>query len=160
VANFTDLKLIGRGWFYLWTILDDYSRDIIAWKLYNSMKVDDVTDTTRSIHSTSRLRLRQGQGRHRPRLLCNNGPCYFPSDLGEWPAKYKMDQIRGHPQTRDKVERWRQTLKNHILSRITITADTTRVSAISPRPASTSDTARPYCSNAKGSNDTQSDNAA
>ena len=29
-TDFTYLKVIGWGWFYLWTILDDYSRYIIS----------------------------------------------------------------------------------------------------------------------------------
>ena len=43
-TDFTYLKVIGWGWFYLSTILDDYSRYIIAWKLCTTMKaVDDET---------------------------------------------------------------------------------------------------------------------
>jgi putative transposase len=44
-TNFTYLKVIGWGWMYLSTILDDYSRYIIAWKLCTTMKTSDVTDT-------------------------------------------------------------------------------------------------------------------
>ena len=44
-TDFTYLKVIGWGWFYLSTILDDYSRYIIAWKLCTTMKAKDVTDT-------------------------------------------------------------------------------------------------------------------
>ena len=40
-----DLKLIGWGWMYLSTILDDDSRYIIAWKLCTSMKAEDVSET-------------------------------------------------------------------------------------------------------------------
>jgi putative transposase len=36
-TDFTYLKLIGWGWFYLSTILDDFSRYIIAWKLCTTM---------------------------------------------------------------------------------------------------------------------------
>jgi len=32
--------------YYLSTILDDYSRYIIAWKLCSTMRADDVTDNT------------------------------------------------------------------------------------------------------------------
>ncbi len=32
-TDFTYLEVIGWGWFYLSTILDDYNRYIIAWKL-------------------------------------------------------------------------------------------------------------------------------
>jgi hypothetical protein len=40
-----DVKVIGWGWFYLSTILDDYSRYVVAWKLCTTMRVEDVTDT-------------------------------------------------------------------------------------------------------------------
>ena len=42
-TDFTYLKVIGWGWMYLSTILDDYSRYIIAWKLCTTMKTSDVT---------------------------------------------------------------------------------------------------------------------
>ena len=44
-TGFTYLKIIGWGWFYLSTILDDYSRYIIAWKLCTNMRTKDVTET-------------------------------------------------------------------------------------------------------------------
>ena len=44
-TDFTYLKIIGWGWFYLSTILDDYSRYIISWKLCTNMRTQDVTDT-------------------------------------------------------------------------------------------------------------------
>src|SRR6202007_1398349 len=43
--EFTYLKVIGWGWFYLSTVLDDFSRYIIAWKLCSTMKAEDVTAT-------------------------------------------------------------------------------------------------------------------
>ena len=47
-TDFTYLKVTGWGWFYLSTILDDFSRYIIAWKLCTTMKAEDVTDTLKS----------------------------------------------------------------------------------------------------------------
>ena len=44
-TDFTYLKVIGWGWFYLSTILDDFSRFIVAWKLCTTMRAGDVTDT-------------------------------------------------------------------------------------------------------------------
>ena len=44
-TDFTYLKVLGWGWFYLSTILDDYSRYIISWKLCTNMRAEDVTDT-------------------------------------------------------------------------------------------------------------------
>ena len=37
-TDFTYLKVVGWGWFYLSTILDDYSRYIIAWRLCTTMR--------------------------------------------------------------------------------------------------------------------------
>jgi len=44
-TDFTYFKIIGWGWMYLSTVLDDYSRYIIAWKLCYPMRAEDVTDT-------------------------------------------------------------------------------------------------------------------
>ena len=44
-TDFTYLKVIGWGRFYLSTILDDYSRYIVGWKLCGTMRAEDVTNT-------------------------------------------------------------------------------------------------------------------
>ena len=44
-TDFTYFKIIGWGCYYLATILDDYSRYIIAWKLCTTMRASDVTET-------------------------------------------------------------------------------------------------------------------
>jgi putative transposase len=44
-TDFTYLKVIGWGWFYLSTVLDDFSRHILAWKLCTTMSTTDVSDT-------------------------------------------------------------------------------------------------------------------
>ncbi len=44
-TDFTYLKVFGWGWFYLSTILDDYSRYIISLKFCTSMRAQDVTET-------------------------------------------------------------------------------------------------------------------
>src|SRR4029077_7402086 len=44
-TDFTYLKVTGWGWFYLSTVLDDFSRYIVAWKLCTSMSAADVTAT-------------------------------------------------------------------------------------------------------------------
>ncbi len=51
-TDFTYLKVIGWGWFYLSTILDDFSRYIIAWKLCTTMRVEDVTETLEAALAT------------------------------------------------------------------------------------------------------------
>ena len=59
-TDFTYLKVTGWGWFYLSTVLDDFSRYIIAWKLCTTMKAEDVTDTLDLALQASGLRSGQG----------------------------------------------------------------------------------------------------
>jgi putative transposase len=42
-TDFTYLKVIGWGWFYLSTVLDDYSRFILTWRLCTGMAASDVS---------------------------------------------------------------------------------------------------------------------
>jgi len=115
-TDFTYFKIIGWGWYYLSTILDDYSRYIIAWKLCTTMRASDVTETIELALAASGCD--QAVVQHKPRLLSDNGSCYISGELAEWMEKQKMEHVRGapfHPQTQGKIERWHQTMKNRIL---------------------------------------------
>src|ERR1700730_16165947 len=69
-TDFTYLKVIGWGWFYLSTVLDDFSRYTIAWKLCPTMKAEDVTATLDLALKVSGLD--QAKVIRRPRLLSDN----------------------------------------------------------------------------------------
>ncbi len=115
-TDFTYLKVIGWGWFYLSTVLDDFSRYIIACKLCTTMKADDVTATLEMALDASGLD--KVKVVHRPRLLSDNGSSYVSDDLAKWLERHEMAHVRGapyHPMTQGKIERWHQTLKNRIL---------------------------------------------
>ncbi len=115
-TDFTYLKVVGWGWFYLSTILDDFSRYIIAYKLCTTMKAEDVTDTLELALTASGCR--QERVAHKPRLLSDNGSSYVSGDLARWLTAEGIGHVRGapcHPQTQGKIERWHQTLKNRIL---------------------------------------------
>ena len=115
-TDFTYFKIIGWGWFYLSTVLDDYSRYIIAWKLCTTMRAEDVTDTLELALQASGCD--QVNVLHKPRLLSDNGPSYIAEELADYIEAQKMSHVRGapfHPQTQGKIERWHQTLKNRIL---------------------------------------------
>lgn len=115
-TDFTYLKVVGWGWFFLSTVLDDYSRYIIAWKLCTNMRAEDVTDTLELALQASGCD--QARVVHKPRLLSDNGPSYVSGDLAQWLEGKGMKHVRGapyHPQTQGKIERWHQTLKNRIL---------------------------------------------
>jgi putative transposase len=115
-TDFTYFKIIGWGWMYLSTVLDDFSRYIIAWKLCTNMRAEDVTDTLDMALAASGCD--HATVLHKPRLLSDNGPSYIAGELAEYIEARKMSHVRGapmHPQTQGKIERWHQTLKNRIL---------------------------------------------
>jgi putative transposase len=115
-TDFTYFKIIGWGWVYLSTVLDDFSRYIIAWKLCTTMRAEDVTDTLELALTASGCD--SARVLHKPRLLSDNGPSYIAAELAEWIDANGMSHVRGaplHPQTQGKIERWHQTLKNRIL---------------------------------------------
>ena len=108
--------MTGWGWFYLSTVLDDFSRYIVAWKLCTTMKAEDVTETLELALQASGLD--RIDVAHRPCLLSDNGPSYVSAELAAWLDKQDMPHIRGapyHPMTQGKIERWHLTLKNRIL---------------------------------------------
>ena len=115
-TDFTYFKIIGWGWFYLSTILDDFSRYVIAWKLCTTMKSSDVTDTLNMALEASGCD--SAKVIHKPRLLSDNGSSYISGELADWLSGKGMGHVRGapmHPQTQGKIERWHLTLKNRIL---------------------------------------------
>ena len=112
-TDFTYFKIIGWGWYYLSTVLDDYSRFIIAWKLATTMAADDVKQTLDL--ALERTGIDQVHVRHRPRLLSDNGPCYVSKELGEYLAERDISHTRGKPyppMTQGKIERYHRTMKN------------------------------------------------
>lgn len=115
-TDFTYLKITGSGWYSLSTVLDDFSRSIVTWKLCSTMRTDDITITLDLALKASGLD--PVRVVHRPRLLSDNDSFYVSEDLAKWLADKRMGNVRGapyHPQTQGKIERWHQTLKNRIL---------------------------------------------
>jgi transposase InsO family protein len=112
-TDFTWLKVTGWGWYFLSSILDDYSRYIIAWRLSSTMAAEDVTRTLdQAVEKTGVTDVRL---RHRPRLLSDNGPAYVSKELRQYLSEKDISHTRGqpyHPQTQGKIERYHRTMKN------------------------------------------------
>ena len=111
-TDFTYLKVVGWGWYYLSTILDDYSRYIIYWELCKSMKDVDVERCVEQ--ALNRANLAPDQ---RPKLLSDNGPCYKSFELKGFLDDKGIQHIHGspnHPQTQGKIERYHRSMKNII----------------------------------------------
>ncbi|UEQ78049.1 IS3 family transposase [Chryseobacterium arthrosphaerae] len=110
-TDFTYFKVIGWGWYYLSTVLDDYSRYIIHWELCDSMKAEDVKRTVNTAIEKAKLK-----SKAKPKLLSDNGSCYVSNELRTYlKDNLKMKQVHGksmHPQTQGKIERYHITMKN------------------------------------------------
>jgi putative transposase len=77
-TDFSQFKVVGWGYYYLSTVLDDFSRYIIAWKLTTGMSHTDAEDTLDlAIAATG---VKQVAVQHRPRLLSDNGCTYCQRD--------------------------------------------------------------------------------
>ena len=108
--DFTYFKILGWGWYYLSTVLDDYSRYIVHWELCESMKAEDVQRTVDQAIQKAALSKQQ-----RPKLLSDNGSCYIASELKEYLQTKHITHIHDRPlhlQTQGKIERYHRSMKN------------------------------------------------
>jgi putative transposase len=112
-TDFTYFKIQGWGWYYLSTVLDDFSRYIIAWKLTASMSATDVQDTL--LMALASTGLDQVLVEHRPRLLSDNGACYVSGELRSFLESRHIEHTHSapyHPMTQGKIERYHRSMKN------------------------------------------------
>jgi transposase InsO family protein len=114
-TDFTYFRIVGWGWYYLGSILDDFSRYIIAWKLFTTMATTDVKEILDL--AVERTGIQEIAVRHRPRLLSDNGPAYVSEELKIYLATQGMTQTHGapyHPMTQGKIERYHRSMKNEV----------------------------------------------
>lgn len=109
-TDFTYFKIINWGWYYLATVMDDYSRYIVTWELCRSMESTDAMNVINKALTTTGL-----PEDERPRLLSDNGSCYISHEFQNFMEESGMGHVRGapyHPQTQGKIERYHRTMKN------------------------------------------------
>lgn len=109
-TDFTYFKVEGWGWYYLSSIMDDYSRFIIHHELCSSMKTPDVERNVKmALQKTGLPKSR------RPKILSDNGSCYISEDIKAFMKEKGIAQAHGapnHPQTQGKIERYHRSMKN------------------------------------------------
>lgn len=109
-TDFTYFKIIGWGWYYLSTIIDDYSRFIITWDLCSQMTSKDVIPSV-----DKALKFTGIKKENAPKLLSDNGSCYISDEIKDFLRGKGIKPINGkpmHPQTQGKIERYHRTMKN------------------------------------------------
>ena len=109
------LKVEGWGWYYLVTVLDDYSRMILAWELQSDMAAGSLMDVVqKAVDATGMTDVAL---ENRAKLLSDNGPGYLSGNFNEYLRLVGIRHIVAapyHPQTNGKIERYHRTMKGSI----------------------------------------------
>jgi len=111
-TDFTYFKIIPWGWYFLSTVMDDYSRYVICWELRSGMTSEDVKPSIREA-----MRITGLSKNTAPMLLSDNGSCYISNEIKTFFKQLGIKPINGkpcHPQTQGKIERYHRTMKNVI----------------------------------------------
>jgi putative transposase len=109
------LKVIGWGWYYLVTVMDDYSRLILAWDLKVDMaggSLEDVMQQAVDFTGMTNVPVED-----RTVLLSDNGAGYISQQFNEYLRMVGIKHITAspfHPQTNGKIERYHRSLKGEI----------------------------------------------
>jgi transposase InsO family protein len=111
----TYLFIVDWGWWYLISVLDDYSRRIMAWQLQRSMKAEDFSEVIEIACEKARIKKEDAE---KPRLVTDRGPALISEDFNEYLKEKGIHHILAspyHPQTNGKIERYHRSLKEKIL---------------------------------------------
>ncbi len=112
-TDFTQFLVLDWGWYYLSTVMDDYSRYILSYTLSRTMRAEDAERTLKL--ALSKAEIEKVKVYHKPRLLSDNGPAYHSKDLAQFLKERRIKHIHGspyHPMTQGKIERWHRSMKN------------------------------------------------
>jgi transposase InsO family protein len=108
-------RVVGWGYYYLVTVLDDYSRFILAWKLQKDMSANSLIEVIqKAIDATG---MTDVPVEDRTRLLSDNGAGYVSRAFRSYLSLVGIGHILAapyHPQTNGKVERYQQSLKREV----------------------------------------------
>ena len=102
-------------YYYLVTVMDDYSRFILGWKLQKDMSANSLIEVIQeAVDATG---MTDVHVEDRTRLLSDNGAGYVSRTFREYLSLVGIEYILAapyHPQTNGKVECYQQSLKREV----------------------------------------------
>jgi transposase InsO family protein len=108
-------RVVGWGYYYLVTVMDDYSRFILSWKLQKDMSANSLIEVVQeAVDATG---MTDVPVENRTRLLSDNGSGYVSKAFRDYLRLVGIGHILSapfHPQTNGKVERYQQSLKREV----------------------------------------------
>ncbi len=108
-------RVRGWGYYYMVTVMDDYSRSILAWKLQLDMTADSLIQVLQlavDVTGMTEVPLED-----RTRLLSDNGSGYVSRAFRDYLNLIGIRHILAapyHPQTNGKLERYHQSIKHEV----------------------------------------------
>jgi len=108
-------RVVGWGYYYLVTVMDDYSRFILGWRLQKDMSANSLIEVVQeAVDATG---MTDVPVEDRTRLLSDNGSGYVSKAFRDYLRLVGIGHILAapfHPQTNGKVERYQQSLKKEV----------------------------------------------
>ena len=108
-------RVVSWGWYYLVTVMDDYSRSILAWKLQKDMSSNSLIEVIQeAVDATG---MTDVPVENRTRLLSDNGAGYVSRAFRDYLRLVGIGHILAapyHPQTNGKLERYHQSIKREV----------------------------------------------
>jgi putative transposase len=108
-------KVSGWGYYYLVTVMDDYSRFILGWKMQTDMSANSLIEVVQE--AVDFTGMTDVPVVDRTRLLSDNGSGYVSRAFNDYLRLVGITHIRSapfHPQTNGKIERYHESLKKQV----------------------------------------------
>jgi len=108
-------RVAGWGYYYLVTVMDDYTRFILAWKLQKDMSANSLIEVVQdAVDATG---MTDVPVEDRTNLLSDNGAGYLSRSFRDYLNLVGIGHILAapfHPQTNGKLERYHRSIKKEV----------------------------------------------